>query len=205
MTSRPSQASKPVWHNLEAEVGVLGACLQDDEAARQATAMLSPSDLYRDIHGEIFGVIQSLVARESIVNLVTVGEDLERRGRLQAVGGSAYLAGLVDAVPTSAPLVHYVRIVRRYALLRKFYQVCREAASEARTGADPAEVLVKHLRVLEELRASVTPEPERDLTIGADAFLTPPPELPWDIEKVRVHDDHGWTGGAPKSMKGLLP
>ena len=43
-----------------------------------------------------------------------------------------------------------------------------------------------------------------DATIGADEFLTEPPALTYDIEGVRVEGDHGWTGGAPKSMKGLL-
>lgn len=50
-----------------------------------------------------------------------------------------------------------------------------------------------------------TPPPEApDLTIGADAFLAAPPPLTWDVESVRVQGDHGWTGGAPKSMKGLI-
>ena len=43
-----------------------------------------------------------------------------------------------------------------------------------------------------------------DQTLGVDAFLAPPPELIWDVEGVRVQGDHGWTGGAPKSMKGFL-
>jgi len=43
-----------------------------------------------------------------------------------------------------------------------------------------------------------------DATIGADEFLKEPPVLSYDIEGVRVEGDHGWTGGAPKSMKGLL-
>jgi hypothetical protein len=43
-----------------------------------------------------------------------------------------------------------------------------------------------------------------DLTCGADAFLKDPPSLEWDVASVRVHGDHGWTGGAPKAMKGFL-
>jgi hypothetical protein len=43
-----------------------------------------------------------------------------------------------------------------------------------------------------------------DQSIGAEAFLELPPSLEWDIERVRITGDHGWTGGAPKSMKGLV-
>ena len=43
-----------------------------------------------------------------------------------------------------------------------------------------------------------------DQTLGVDAFLALPPELVWDVEGVRVQGDHGWTGGAPKSMKGFF-
>lgn len=46
--------------------------------------------------------------------------------------------------------------------------------------------------------------PPRDLTVTVEAFLGPPPPLEWDIEGIRVRGDHGWTGGAPKVMKGLL-
>lgn len=45
--------------------------------------------------------------------------------------------------------------------------------------------------------------PLHDLTVAVEAFLGPPPPLEWDIEAIRVRVDHGWTGGAPKTMKGL--
>jgi hypothetical protein len=46
--------------------------------------------------------------------------------------------------------------------------------------------------------------PLHDLSVAVEAFLGPPPQLEWDIEGLRVRGDHGWTGGAPKAMKGLF-
>jgi len=45
--------------------------------------------------------------------------------------------------------------------------------------------------------------PLHDLTVAVEAFLGPPPPLEWDIDGIRVRVDHGFTGGAPKTMKGL--
>src|SRR5690606_5394460 len=48
-----------------------------------------------------------------------VSDALRRNGRLDAIGGIAYLADLVDSVPTSYHVESYAKIVERTALLRR--------------------------------------------------------------------------------------
>ena len=58
----------------------------------------------------------SLVERRTVIDPVTLREELGRRGELDAVGGADYLADLVDAVPTAANLEYHARIVKDKAI-----------------------------------------------------------------------------------------
>src|SRR5262249_58361532 len=61
--------------------------------------------------------------------LITLSECLKNRGELDAVGGSAYLAGLADFVPTAANISYYARIVREKAILRSLISTATEIAT----------------------------------------------------------------------------
>lgn len=104
--------------NLEAEQSVLGSMLLDGEAIIVATDYLTPSDFYRDAHQKVFQAICALTDRGEPVDLVTLAEELRQRNTLQAVGGQGALTTLANAVPTSANVTYYARIVREKAVLR---------------------------------------------------------------------------------------
>ena len=104
--------------NLEAEVAVLGAILQDSEALLKAIDALRPDHFYKDAHRRIFDAALALFARNEPVDLITLTDELRRRGDLEAVGGGAALAALLEAVPTAANVAYHARIVRDKALLR---------------------------------------------------------------------------------------
>ncbi len=104
--------------NLEAEVAVLGAILQDSEALLKAIDALRPDHFYKDAHRRIFDAALALFARNEPVDLITLTDELRRRGDLESVGGGAALAALLEAVPTAANVAYHARIVRDKALLR---------------------------------------------------------------------------------------
>lgn len=104
--------------NLEAEQSVLGSMLLDGEAIIVATDYLTPADFYRDAHQKVFQAICALTDRGEPVDLVTLAEELRQRNTLQAVGGQVALTTLANAVPTSANVTYYARIVREKAVLR---------------------------------------------------------------------------------------
>ena len=84
----------------------------------------------------------------------------------------------------------------------------REEQGQARPNPRPADEPPRdgtaEVPAQEEPGRQVQETASADQTLGVDAFLAPPPELIWDVEGVRVQGDHGWTGGAPKSMKGFF-
>jgi replicative DNA helicase len=108
--------------DLEAEQAVLGSLLIDPEAIIALAPQLRPDDFYHEAHAHIYGAALALYERREPIDLVTLSSELERQGKLQQVGGTAYLADLVAAVPTAAHAEHYASAVRRSSLLRKLIQ-----------------------------------------------------------------------------------
>ena len=73
--------------SVDAERSVLGAVLQDSGAATLAFETLSPEDFYTAEHREIFSAMQTLHIAGNPIDLMTVGNELSRRGTLDSVGG----------------------------------------------------------------------------------------------------------------------
>jgi replicative DNA helicase len=105
-------------HSVEAEQAVLGGLLLDTQAWDQVGDSVAAEDFYRPDHRLIFDTIAGLVAESKPVDVVTVSEQLERRGKLGDAGGLAYLSTLVRDTPTAANVRAYAVIVRERALLR---------------------------------------------------------------------------------------
>lgn len=104
--------------NLEAESSVLGGILLENEAINRVLEVLTTDDFYRESHRKIFRAMIELYDRSEPVDLITLSDILKAKGDLEAVGGSAYLASLANAIPTSANIHHYARIVREKAIRR---------------------------------------------------------------------------------------
>ncbi len=124
--------------NLEAEVSVLGAVLQDPAALLKAMEVLRAGDFYKEAHRKIFSACVDLFERNEPVDLVTMANELMRKKQLEEVGGASYLSGLVDAVPTAANAAYHARIVKDKALLYALIQ--KGTAVVSRAYADKEDV-----------------------------------------------------------------
>ncbi|MFA6418691.1 MAG: replicative DNA helicase [Candidatus Margulisiibacteriota bacterium] len=108
--------------NLTAEQSVLGSMLLDKNAVFRAAESLTPDSFYRDAHRYIFEAILILFDKGEPVDLVTVTETLRKSGKLDAVGGSIYIADLINSVPTAANIDHYSKIVEEKYILRRLIE-----------------------------------------------------------------------------------
>jgi len=122
--------------NLEAEVSVLGAVLQDPAALLKAMEVLRPADFYKEAHRKIFSACIDLFERNEPVDLVTLANELMRRKQLEEVGGTSTLSALVDAVPTAANVAYHARIVKDKALLYALIQKATAVVSRAYADKD---------------------------------------------------------------------
>jgi len=120
--------------NLEAEESVLGAILLENDAINQALEILGADDFYREAHRTLFRAMVELSDRNQPVDAITLTDALRAKGKLEEVGGPAYIAELAMRVPTAANVGHYARIVREKAVLRSLASVATEIASAAYDG-----------------------------------------------------------------------
>jgi replicative DNA helicase len=109
--------------SLENEQGVLGSMMIARSAIEKAREILRPGDFYRDAHRIIFDAVCNLNDRSEPADLLTLAEELRRLNHLEQVGGTEYLATLIDAVPTAANVEYYSRIVQEKGILRNLIEV----------------------------------------------------------------------------------
>lgn len=116
--------------NITAEEAVLGSILIDSDAWAEAN-FLEPADFYRDAHTLIYRTMQELWAEDIGIDILTVEDALARAGLVEDAGGPGYVASLVNAVPTSAHVSYYARIVLRAAAARAMVHQAGQMAAAA--------------------------------------------------------------------------
>ncbi len=145
--------------NLEAEESVLGAILIDNEACTLALPLLRGEDFYREAHRKLFEAMSVLHEEGSPVDTITLTEALRRHEQLQAVGGAAFIAELVERVPTAANVEYYAKIVREKALLRGLIGTATEIATSAYEAGGAVDEIVEEAekKIFSIAEAHVTP------------------------------------------------
>lgn len=130
-------------HNLDAEEAVLGAILISKEAAASVIEIFSNEPVfYKPSHNLIFHAACDLFQQSQTIDVVTISEELEKRGELDRIGGVSYLHGLAASVPTAAAAADYAQIVRDKYLLRRLIETCREISTSAYTDEESVEEIL---------------------------------------------------------------
>jgi len=123
--------------NIDAERSVLGAMLQDAAAVTLAFEVLQPGDFYAAEHREIFDAMKALHIIGTPVDVMTVSNELARRGSLEGAGGTSYLLQAFRFVPTTANTRTYVDIVVEKATLRKLIGACQRISEQCYSQMEP--------------------------------------------------------------------
>lgn len=121
--------------NLEAEQSVLGAILLENSSMAKAMEILTEEDFYRAAHRRIFAGMLELSEAGEVIDQITLTERLTLKGELEAVGGAAYLAELVQAVPSAANVRYHAKIIRDKALLRGLIRTSTDIISRGYEGS----------------------------------------------------------------------
>jgi len=128
--------------SLEAEQSVLGGILLENEALAKVLEIMAASDFYKEAHRLIFERMLDLYERNAPIDMVTLLDEIEKHGEVDRIGGSAYLAEIVDQVPTAANIRHYAGIVREKSTIRSLITSATEIAAEAFENAGDADELI---------------------------------------------------------------
>src|SRR4029453_11494616 len=102
--------------------------LLSETAIGSVTEILDASDFYRGSHSTIYLACLELWEKGEPVDAITLVNELEERGALETVGGSARIAELAALVPATANVDHYGRIVKEASTLRALIQAGQEIA-----------------------------------------------------------------------------
>lgn len=105
--------------NIEAEQSVLGSLMLDKDAIIKVADLVRSDDFYKGDHGRIYEAILELYEDREPIDVLSLANRLEEKGNLDSVGGSGYLASLVNAVPSAANVAHYAKVVQKKSLLRR--------------------------------------------------------------------------------------
>jgi len=130
-------------HNDEAEVAALGAIMIDPEALPSVIRFLKTEDFYKTAHQRIYEAMLALYDRGQAVDLITLTDELRTRGTLDHVGGAAYVSKLTSAVPTSANVEYYARIVQSSSLRRHLSRVASEIVAQAHEDSMDVRLIVE--------------------------------------------------------------
>ena len=106
------------YRNVEAEQSVLGAALQDTKAA-ELVAEMADDEFNEPEHRVIHAAIRRMVKENVPIDLLTIHKVLCEQKQDAIIGGAAYLAKLVGAVPTTANVKTYINIVRECCSRRR--------------------------------------------------------------------------------------
>ena len=134
-------------HNLDAEKAVLGALLTNGSnsgaVVDTVTSILKSEDFYRDAHRIIYDAILEIVHGNKTADFITVGEELDRRKRLDAVGGLAYITSLANEA-VSYNVEEHAKIISEKAQLRRLIDAGNKIVGMTYAGEDePTAILNK--------------------------------------------------------------
>lgn len=134
---------------FEAEKAVLGAILIEPEIMPSVLEILPPSTewFYHRAHQLIYQAMITLMEQQQTPDLYLVSDVLHRRGQLQQVGGSTYLASLME-LPTTASVRHYARLVREKYFLRSVINLGSTLQADAYEQRDLEAILTESQQAL---------------------------------------------------------
>lgn len=172
-------------HSVEAEEAVLGSILLDKGALYDVVTFLQPGDFFLVKNEWVYAAILALHKRGEHIDYLTVIEELRNAGRLDELGGAAYITYLINNTPTSLYADTYGRIVERAAVRRRLQRAASEIAMLAQSENQPVDVA---LDMASALLANVSQVRQlRDLQTARDL-------LPSVFDRVEAARETGSTG-----------
>ena len=115
----------------ELEEAVLGALMLEKDAYSIVSDILKPECFYEHTHQLIYSAIVDLALQQKPVDMLTVTEQLRRRGELDEVGGEFVITELTGRVASAANIEFHARIIAQKYLARELIRFSSEIQTKA--------------------------------------------------------------------------
>ena len=181
-------------HSIETEQALLGVMLLWREAIADAAELLEAEHFYRPNHQHVYEAMLGLYAAGVEVDVVTVGDALEKKGLLHALGGSSFLIDLQSAAPAVTGAANYASIIRSHAAMRSLGVAANEIAEISFSGSDPAVALNEAEQLIYDVSEGRSKTTAANMSEMLDAGLD-------HLEK--LYDSSGVTNGTATGFADL--
>ncbi len=125
---RNNTAIQVQTNDKNAERGVLGSVLLENDALNRVMKLLAPVDFYTPAHQHIYGEMCGLHEQGKTIDAIALRAGLEKSGLLEKVGGEEYLLSLTEAIPSAASAEYYANLVKEKAIAREIKLAGEDAA-----------------------------------------------------------------------------
>ena len=182
-------------HNEEAEEATLGSVLID--SSQVASLDLQPSAFFDSRHQAIYQAVLDLYKQGEGIDQITVSHELQRKGKLESIGGVAYLSHLISITPTSLHAPYYAKVLRDCSFSRNLIAAGNRIAQIGYRNEDPQQSVMDSQGLLSDISKAIptaqiwTP---RDIADKAsDRYAQLRNKIPGLATGFRQFDR--WTGG----------
>lgn len=117
--------------NAEAEEAILGAILTNPVCLNKVCDLIKPESFYKPANRFIYDAIIYLFSKSQAIDIVTVSERLSESGKLENIGGRAYINDLALNVVTTANIEYYAKIVQEKSIKRSLINAGAEIVEMA--------------------------------------------------------------------------
>ncbi|MBE5818811.1 MAG: replicative DNA helicase [Clostridiales bacterium] len=182
-------------NNQEAEQAILGAMLASPEHARKAVEELKPDDFFWDNNREIFNALVTLSDDLVPLDMVTLVNELSKRGTFEIVGGLEYISTIMDIVPVKANIDNYIDILHEKTTYRQLISLSQDIMNQTYEGdQEPQQLIDAAEKKIFSIAMNRGVKDYREFTdVMFDAYM--------DIERIALHK--GQIIGVPSGFDDL--
>ena len=125
------QTRQEMPHNFEAEQGLLGMLLIDNNHLEKVSDFLRPAHFSHPSHQNIYATIEKMIERGLEAKHTTLKDYFEKDEGLESVGGAQYLNELANEVPLLNNVYDYANTIYDRYLRREIIRMNQDISSEA--------------------------------------------------------------------------
>jgi replicative DNA helicase len=127
------QSEVAAAHDFETERAVLGSIVLKPDSYYDVAALLHRDDFHLDSHRKIYTALEAMTQKKTPIDTITLVDELRSSNELESIGGVAYVASLLDAVPDRpiSNLAQYAEILKELSQRRNLINVCQRGIEMA--------------------------------------------------------------------------
>ena len=126
-----------------AEQSLLGSILIDPDSINQIADLISADDFYLENHRQIYLAMHSLYLTNNQIDVVTLIDELVKKGVYSKSGGEDYIKVIAQTVPNSINVKDYAKIVKDKSVLRQLIAMCDEVSDVSYSEQDEVPAILE--------------------------------------------------------------